>query len=259
MSFQKRRRNVWYCKRTTLLERTSLWEFILDTVSTPFQTGQFWVPSESALSTTSSFQDAQEVEQLLSIVSPQHTCAHTPETWFQSLILQIMSTTMDITMLGDTGLSSKGKQPEHPKPRGQTRSSSPYHIPFNPPPAGGSSGYRGGWGPNPGSAVRPPSLKPQKKHIKKPEDFVDMNDWDTFKQQEFLYYEEYQSEFSSDVTLLIRSSNQWYLNEGHFLISEEDVRKLLGTQTRKLMLKINSCSFDREEKWWKNSSRKLTS
>ena len=38
----------------------------------------------------------------------------------------------------------------------------------------------------------------KKKHIKKPEDFINAKDWDKFKHQEFLYYKEYEDEFTSE-------------------------------------------------------------
>jgi hypothetical protein len=42
---------------------------------------------------------------------------------------------------------------------------------------------------------QPPS---KKKHIQKPENFTDPKDWDKFKQQEFLYYKEYEDDFETN-------------------------------------------------------------
>ena len=62
------------------------------------------------------------------------------------------------------------------------------------PPAPGGSG-------DPGPAMvttAPAAASGKKKHIKKPEDFTDTKNWDKFKRQEFLYYEEYEDEFGYD-------------------------------------------------------------
>ena len=102
---------------------------MLDTVSTPSR-GRYHAPS-SASETDSSYDDAREVEGLLSILSPNpspsNLYAHTPEEWFQSLIVQSMSDPMDT-----------------------------------------------------------------------PKDFTDAKNWDKFKHQEFLYYEEYEDKFGYD-------------------------------------------------------------
>ena len=61
----------------------------------------------------------------------------------------------------------------------------------------GRGGVRGS-GPGPGTGVVAPQGSFKKKHIKKPEDFINTKDWDKFKCQEFLYYEEYKDKFTSD-------------------------------------------------------------
>ena len=61
---------------------------------------------------------------------------------------------------------------------------------------GRDSPVPGGSG-DPGPAVTtttPAAVPGKKKHIKKPEDFTDAKNWDKFKRQEFLYYEEYEDE-----------------------------------------------------------------
>ena len=88
---------------------------------------------------------------------------------------------------------TKGKSPE---PRGQDPSQffrETLGETFGPePPTPGGSG-------NPGLATTTQAVAPgKKKHIKKPEDFTDAKNWDKFKRQEFLYYEEYEDEFGYD-------------------------------------------------------------
>ena len=105
-------------------------KFILDTVSTPAR-GRYRAPSSA--SSDSSYDDAREVEGLLSITSPHssplnplsvlspnptpsHPYAHTPEERFQSLTIQSMSTPMETEMPGGMGEThGKGKSPEPPK------------------------------------------------------------------------------------------------------------------------------------------------
>ena len=58
---------------------------------------------------------------------------------------------------------------------------------------GGRRGGGGGFGPGADTTTAMGGSK--KKHIKKPEDFIDAKDWDKFKRQEFLYYEEYENNF----------------------------------------------------------------
>ena len=95
----------------------------------------------------------------------------------------------------------KGKDPE---PRGQNPSrffEEALGEAFGPkPPAPGGSG-------DPGPAAvttAPAAISGKKKHIKKPEDFTDAKNWDKFKRQEFLYYEEYEDEFGYDESTRIR-------------------------------------------------------
>ena len=111
-----------------------------------------------------------------------------------------MSTPMETEMPGGMGgTGGKGKSPEPPRgsvgryfdqtSRGRRETS----------PIPGGSGD-----PNPGAEITPsrtPSILPRdtkKKHIKKPEDFTDAKNWDKFKRQEFLYFEEYFNEFGFD-------------------------------------------------------------
>ena len=82
---------------------------------------------------------------------------------------------------------TKGKGPE---PRGQDPSQffgEALGEAFGPkPPAPGESGD-----PGPAATTTTPAIvSGKKKHIKKPEDFTDAKNWDKFKRQEFLYYEE---------------------------------------------------------------------
>ena len=98
---------------------------------------------------------------------------------------------------------TKGKDPEPRKPnpsqffeetlgeafRGETR-----------PPTPGGSGDLG-----PATVMTAPATASgKKKRIKKPEDFTDAKNWDKFKRQEFLYYEEYEDEFGYDESTRIR-------------------------------------------------------
>ena len=72
-------------------------------------TRRYRAPSESVSSAAISYNNAQEFEALLSTLSPHHTCAHTPESHFQSLISQAMSVPMDVGMPGAMEESEKGK------------------------------------------------------------------------------------------------------------------------------------------------------
>ena len=59
--------------------------------------------------------------------------------------------------------------------------------------------------PRPAAITTAPAVASgKKKHIKKPEDFTDAKNWDKFKRQEFLYYEEYEEEFGYDESTRIR-------------------------------------------------------
>ena len=59
---------------------------------------------------------------------------------------------------------------------------------------------RGSREPGPAATVTTAAGGSKKKHIKKLEDFTNVKDWDKFKRQEFLYYEEYENEFTNDAT-----------------------------------------------------------
>jgi hypothetical protein len=93
---------------------------------------------------------------------------------------------------------SKGKGTE--VPRGDPiRPVDPFGESFYDRP--GRSGGGGGGGPNPGTGTDPAVYLPtpsKKRHIQKPENFTDPKDWDKFKRQEFLYYEEYRDDFIDD-------------------------------------------------------------
>ena len=98
---------------------------------------------------------------------------------------------------------TKGKDPE---PRGQDPSrffketlGRAFGEETKPPAPGGSG--------DPGPAAvttAPATMSGKKKHVKKPEDFTDAKNWDKFKRQEFLYYEEYEDEFGYDESTRIR-------------------------------------------------------
>ena len=66
------------------------------------------MPSESVSSATGSYNDAEEVDALLTVLSPTHSKIHTPEGHFQSLEGQM--TSMDIGEMQHP--SRKGKEPE---------------------------------------------------------------------------------------------------------------------------------------------------
>jgi hypothetical protein len=108
-------------------------------------------------------------------------------------------TTMDVKEgipRGMKGSESKGKQPENP-PSGPS-SPQGYKSIFSQ--GFGRSGGGGSGGPNPGIGTAPAvqQAPSKKRHIQKPENFTDPKDWDKFKQQEFLYYEEYRDDFNTD-------------------------------------------------------------
>ena len=113
-----------------------------------------------------------------------------------------MSVPMETGMPGEMGEDQgKGKDRE---PRGQDPSrffAEALGRDLGPrPPTPGGSG-------NPGpaaTATAPATISGKKKHIKKPEDFTDVKNWDKFKRQEFLYYEEYEDEFGYDESTRIR-------------------------------------------------------
>ena len=54
--------------------------------------------------------------------------------------------------------------------------------------------------PDPGADTTTPTGGSKKKHITKLEDFTDTKDWEKFKCQEFLYYMEYEDEFTTEST-----------------------------------------------------------
>ena len=158
-------------------------------------TGRYHTPS-SASETNSSYDDAREVEGLLSILSPNpspsNSYAHTPEGQFQALA---MSTSMDTEMPGGIGESSTTRRsPDPPTDPVARYFEEGLGRPRCEPPAPGGSGTPGPTAP----AVTTGGST--KKHIKKPEDFTDTKDWETFKHQEFLYCEEYRAEFADDHT-----------------------------------------------------------
>jgi hypothetical protein len=65
----------------------------------------------------------------------------------------------------------------------------------------GRPGGNGGGGPDPGAGTDPAVYLPapsKKRHVRGPENFTDPKDWDKFKRQEFLYYEEYRDDFADD-------------------------------------------------------------
>ena len=120
---------------------------------------------------------------------------------------------METEMPGGMGENrGKGKSPEPPRgsvgryfdqtSRGRREAS----------PIPGGSGD-----PDPGAAITPPRTPPlpprdaKKKHIKKPEDFTDAKNWDKFKRQEFLYYEEYFNEFGFDDGTRIRFNLSFFI------------------------------------------------
>jgi hypothetical protein len=75
--------------------------------------GRYRAPSFSASSQGSSYDDAEEVEDLLSVLSPAQSHTHTPEGCFESLTAQMMTqmVTMDVKETGMPGgmKSSEGK------------------------------------------------------------------------------------------------------------------------------------------------------
>jgi hypothetical protein len=110
-------------------------------------------------------------------------------------------TTMDIEETGMPGgmkgSGDKGKQPREPSPKWR------YESGFFSQDFGERSGGGGGGGTNPGTGTAPavPHQAPsRKRHIQKPEAFTDVKDWDKFKRQEFLYYEEYEEDFVNDAS-----------------------------------------------------------
>jgi hypothetical protein len=161
-------------------------------VSTP--QGRYRALSLSASSQGSSYDDAEEVNNLLSVLSPHASHTHTPERCCESLTAQM--TTMDVEEGmpgGMKGSEGNGKQPENP-PLGPS-SLGGYDPFFGPSNLGGGNGSHGGgtqtndW--NDGS----PTTPSQKRHIQKPAEFMDTKNWDKFKRQEFLYAQEYDEDF----------------------------------------------------------------
>jgi hypothetical protein len=101
---------------------------------------------------------------------------------------------------GMKGSEGKGKQPEPPREPSPRRR---YEPGFFSQDFGEGSGGDGGGGPNPGTGTAPavPYQTPSKKrHIQKPANFIDPKDWDKFRRQEFLYYEEYEDDFVDDAS-----------------------------------------------------------
>jgi hypothetical protein len=114
--------------------------------------------------------------------------------------------TVDVEETGMPGgmkdSGDKGKQPVPPREPSPKRRYEPgfFAQDFRERGGGGSGG-----GPNPGTGTAPvvPHQAPsRKRHIQKPEAFTDVKDWDKFKQQEFLYYEEYEEDFVDDADTL---------------------------------------------------------
>jgi hypothetical protein len=96
---------------------------------------------------------------------------------------------------GMQGSGSKGKETEVPR-TSPIRPADPFAERLY-----DRSGGSGGGGPNPGTGTAPavyPPAPSRKRHIQKPEPFTDVKDWDKFKRQEFLYYEEYEEDFADD-------------------------------------------------------------
>jgi hypothetical protein len=96
---------------------------------------------------------------------------------------------------GMQGSGSKGKGTEVPR-SDPIRPGDPFTEGLYGRPGGGDGG-----GPNPGTGTAPtvyPPAPSKKRHIQKPADFTDPKDWDRFKGQEFLYYEEYDDDFIDD-------------------------------------------------------------
>jgi hypothetical protein len=91
---------------------------------------------------------------------------------------------------------SKGKEKGTEVPQTDPIRSDPFGEGFY-----NRGGGGGGGGLNPGTGTAPavyPLAPSKKKHIQKPESFTDPKDWDKFKRQEFLYYEEYRDDFTDD-------------------------------------------------------------
>jgi hypothetical protein len=107
---------------------------------------------------------------------------------------------MDIEETGMPGgmKSSEGKGKGMEVPRGNPIRPDPFGESFYDRPGG--SGGGGSGGPNPGTGTAPTVYQPpsKKRQIQKPENFTDPKDWDKFKRQEFLYYEEYRDDFIDD-------------------------------------------------------------
>jgi hypothetical protein len=131
-------------------------------------------------SALSSYNNAQEVDNLLRIQSPAQSQTHTPEGHFETLTAQM--TTMEVEetgmLRGMQGSQGKGKQPEDPiGPSAPKGYQSIFSQGFSKEPGEGGSGL------NPGteSALTvhlPPS---KKRHIQKLENFTNLKDWDKFK------------------------------------------------------------------------------
>jgi hypothetical protein len=100
---------------------------------------------------------------------------------------------------GMQGSTGKGKQPEETLsgPRHPMGYKSVFSQGFDHEAGGGGSGR-----PNPGTGTAPvvQHAPSKKRHIQKPENLTDPKDWDKFKRQEFLYYEEYEEDFINDAS-----------------------------------------------------------
>jgi hypothetical protein len=172
-------------------------------VSTP--RGRFRAPSFSG-SSQSDYSSTEEVEHLLTVLSPHNSNTHTPEGRFESLTTQMTTqmATMDVKETGMPGgmksSEGKGKQPEPPREPSPKRRHEPSFFSQD---FGERSGGGGGGGPNPGAGTAPavyPPAPSKKRHIQKPANFIDPKDWDKFRRQEFLYYEEYEDDFVDDAS-----------------------------------------------------------
>ena len=151
-------------------------------MSTP--RGRFRAPSFSG-SSQSDYSSAEEVEHLLTVLSPHNSNTHTPEGRFESLTERMTTqmATMDVEETGMPGgmRDSKGKQPEPPREPSPKRR---YEPGFFSQDFGGRAGGGGGGGPNPGTGTAPavyPPAPSKKRHIQKPANFIDPKDWDKFR------------------------------------------------------------------------------
>ena len=113
-----------------------------------------------------------------------------------------MSVPMETGMPGameEDQTKGKGPEPRRQDPSGFFAEALGRGLGRDSPAPGGS----GDPGPTAVTAT-PAVISGKKKHIKKPEDFTDAKNWDKFKRQEFLYYEEYEDEFGHDESTRIR-------------------------------------------------------